>query len=106
MKRNPTFRQRSISPILEDAALEWPEDPSPRFLADNETLFEVNANIKSTLTDLLNSDAVRKDDEMRAWVQQRLMDAEQSLKRQRRRRTSTPAIVISPAAEETRRVGE
>jgi hypothetical protein len=44
--------------------------------------------IKATLTELLNCAEVRAEPEMRAWVQERLMEAEQEIRRQRRRRRS------------------
>lgn len=51
-------------------------------------MFEVNQQIKATLTSLLNCESVKHDQEFRAWVQERLMDAEHELKRARRRRSS------------------
>jgi len=77
--------------------LEWPIEEKTPFSADEEKLFDIHADIKSTLTDLLNCEAVRNDNKTRMWVQSRLMDAERELKRQRRRRTSGPSIVISPS---------
>jgi hypothetical protein len=58
----------------------------------DHALYEVNHAIKSTLTDLLNCEAVKCDDKWRMWCQARLMDAELELKRQRRRRVSAEAI--------------
>jgi len=43
-------------------------------------LKNVNQQIKSTLTDLLNCESVRRDQRYRMWVQTRLMDAEKELK--------------------------
>jgi hypothetical protein len=51
-----------------------------------------------TLTDLLNCETVRQDSKMRLWVQARLIEAEFELKRQRRRRVSTPVIAASPSS--------
>lgn len=48
---------------------------------------DVNLQIKSTLTELLNCDAVRNDGKARMWVQSRLMDAERELRGARRRRS-------------------
>lgn len=69
---------------------------------DDHKLYEVNHDIKSTLTELLNCEAVRQDSKMRLWVQTRLMDAELELKRQRKRRLSVPSIIVSPSDDERR----
>lgn len=55
---------------------------------DSYRLREVNEQIKATLTELLNTDSARSDDRFRAWVQERLMDVEQQIRRQRRRHSS------------------
>jgi len=47
---------------------------------DEEKIKNVNQQIKSTLTELLNCDSVRGDQRYRMWVQTRLMDAERELK--------------------------
>ncbi|KAF1985803.1 hypothetical protein K402DRAFT_421732 [Aulographum hederae CBS 113979] len=65
--------------------------PSSFPTTEDETharLYEINKQIKATLTELLNSTSVRHDDKVRAWVQGRLMEAEMELKRQRRRKSS------------------
>lgn len=90
----------SLTPIAEDVTVSHSE---PAMSVDEEALFDVNHDIKSTLTELLNCEAVRNDKRMRLWVQTRLMDAELELKRQRKRRVSTPTIVLSPAEDEERR---
>jgi predicted component of type VI protein secretion system len=56
---------------------------------DSQKLFEINQQMKATLTELLNTDSVRADDKYRAWIQERLMDAEHQIRRQRRRRSSS-----------------
>ncbi|KAK0859594.1 hypothetical protein LTS02_009117 [Friedmanniomyces endolithicus] len=89
----------SMSPIIEHAPM---HDASTSYFAmspDESKLYDVNHNIKSALTELLNCEAVRHDHTMRLWVQTRLLDAEQELKRQRRRRVSLPTITLSPAGE-------
>jgi hypothetical protein len=48
---------------------------------------DVNLQIKSTLTELLNCESVRNDEGYRMWVQSRLMDAERELRGARRRRS-------------------
>jgi hypothetical protein len=53
-----------------------------------ESLYEINRQIKSTLTELLNCEGVKEDKAKRTWVQERLMGAELELRRQRRRRSS------------------
>jgi len=55
---------------------------------DEAILYEISQQIKTTLTELLNCDSVKRDRMFRAWVQARLMDAEHELKRQRKRRSS------------------
>ncbi|KAK4548852.1 hypothetical protein LTR36_008625 [Oleoguttula mirabilis] len=93
--RKASSRSPSMSPIPEDAStaspIGFPES------ADEMKLHEINADIKSTLTDLLNCEAVRKDSKMRLWVATRLMNAELELKRQRKRRRSTATIVLGPS---------
>jgi hypothetical protein len=53
-----------------------------------ETLYETNQQIKNTLTELLNCEGVKHDKAYRQWVQEKLMDAEMELRKQRRRRSS------------------
>ncbi|KAG6019123.1 hypothetical protein E4U19_007502 [Claviceps sp. Clav32 group G5] len=52
-------------------------------------LSDVNESIKRALTELVNCDAVRSNDDMRMWAQARLMETEKELRSGRRRR-STP----------------
>jgi hypothetical protein len=52
------------------------------------SLLDLNQQIKATLTSLLNCETVKHDQEFRGWVQERLMEAEHELKRARRRRSS------------------
>jgi hypothetical protein len=47
---------------------------------DERRLKDVNQQIKSTLTELLNCESVRRDKRYRMWIQTRLMDAEKELK--------------------------
>jgi hypothetical protein len=51
-------------------------------------LAELNHQIVATLTELLNTESVRSDERSRAWIQERLMEAEHENRRQRRRRSS------------------
>jgi len=55
---------------------------------EGRTLYEINQQMKATLTELLNTDAVKNDDKFRFWIQGRLMDTEAEMRRQRRRRSS------------------
>jgi len=61
---------------------------SPEADVENDQLRVVNQQLKTTLTELLNSDTAKHDASFRMWVQSRLMDAEMELKRQRRRMSS------------------
>ncbi|TKA80493.1 hypothetical protein B0A55_02303 [Friedmanniomyces simplex] len=96
-------RRPSMSPIPEDAPLYDANDCHFAMSPDECKLYDVNRNIKSTLTELLNCDAVRHDHKMRLWVQTRLLDAEHELKRQRKKRVSIPTITLSPVGEEGNR---
>jgi hypothetical protein len=58
---------------------------------DEVKLADLSSRIKTTLTDLLNCDAVKNDNRMRSWVATRLMDVEHELKEQKRRRHSCTA---------------
>lgn len=55
---------------------------------DSHKLCEVNQQIKAMLTELLNTESVRSDEKYRAWVQERLLDAEHQIRLQRRRQSS------------------
>lgn len=55
---------------------------------DARKLSEINQQIKATLTELLNTESVRNDDKYRAWIQERLMDAEHCIRRNRRRHSN------------------
>ncbi|KAL5604888.1 hypothetical protein BROUX41_001781 [Berkeleyomyces rouxiae] len=56
--------------------------------AEERQLSNVNEDIKRTLTELLNCDDVRKDNNRRLWVQSRLMETERELRSGRRRRSA------------------
>jgi len=80
-----------------------PEDPDEE---DEGKLFDVNGKIKTTLTDLMNCESVKHDTRMRTWVQTRLMDAQQHMNNEKRRRvtmgTRTHADAI--AADRSRKL--
>jgi len=97
-----------MSPIPEDASIDDVDFDSchlPVMSPDERKLFDINHDIKTTLTELLNCAAVRHDHRMRLWVQTRLLDAEKELKRQRRRRVSAPRMGSESSSEESSRRG-
>jgi len=55
---------------------------------DQEALVDINCQIKATLTALLNCESVKSDTRVRSWIQERLMEAEHAMRRQRRRKSS------------------
>jgi hypothetical protein len=72
-------RRSSLPPTL-------PVQPELSELEEEELkLIDVNQQIKSTLTELLNCESVRGDRRYRMWIQTRLMDAEKELKGSRHR---------------------
>lgn len=79
-------------PVLRTRRSSLPTPPSPSMLAeveaDEQKLLNVNQQIKTTLTDLLNCESVRNDGKYRMWIQTRLMDAERELKGSRSRSCS------------------
>lgn len=76
--QRPAFRTRrsSLPTVFDESILGEIEE-------DENKLKDVNLQIKSTLTELLNCESVRSDRKYRMWVQTRLMDAEQELKNSR-----------------------
>ncbi|CZT41213.1 uncharacterized protein RSE6_00929 [Rhynchosporium secalis] len=76
--QRPAFRTRrsSLPTVFDESILDSIEE-------DENKLKDVNLQIKSTLTELLNCESVRCDGKYRMWVQTRLMDAEMELKRER-----------------------
>lgn len=59
------------------------------FIPPERKLYHVNQQIKTTLTELLNCESVKRDRLYRAWVQTRLMEAERELKQGRRQGFTT-----------------
>lgn len=55
---------------------------------ESHKLSEIDHQIVATLTELLNTESVRSDDRHRAWIQERLMEAEHQIRRERRRHSS------------------
>ncbi|KAF1832437.1 hypothetical protein BDW02DRAFT_571078 [Decorospora gaudefroyi] len=55
---------------------------------ESHKLAEINHQIVATLTELMNTDCIRNDDKQRAWIQERLMEAEHQMRRERRRHSS------------------
>jgi hypothetical protein len=76
--RRPALKQRrsSLPTVVDESILGEIEQ-------DEMKLKEVNQNIKTTLTELLNCESVRGDRRYRMWIQTRLMDAEKELKQDR-----------------------
>lgn len=89
----------AISPIPEDEPLQTLNEDLSSRLQDDKDGLEHSNDLKSRLTELLNSEAVRSNSKMRAWVQMRLMDAELELKRQRRRKRSLAPMEVAAATE-------
>lgn len=77
-RQRPAFKTRrsSLPTVIDESILCEIEE-------DESKLKNVNQQIKSTLTDLLNCESVRGDRKYRMWVQTRLMDAERELKKDR-----------------------
>ncbi|KAI0880209.1 uncharacterized protein GGS22DRAFT_86922 [Annulohypoxylon maeteangense] len=80
--KNSGYRcsQTQLEPVLDESLIE-------EMAAGEQKLFDVNEGIKRALTELLNCETIRKDQEMRTWVQTRLMDTERELRSGRRRRS-------------------
>lgn len=78
--QRPAIRTRrsSLPAVINDSILEEIEE-------DETKLKDVNQQIKSTLTTLLNCESVRGDRRYRKWVQTRLLDTEKELKKNRSR---------------------
>ncbi|KAF1361878.1 hypothetical protein EJ07DRAFT_175853 [Lizonia empirigonia] len=55
---------------------------------ESHKLYEINQQIVATLMELLNTDAVKNDPKHRAFIQEKLMDSEHQIRRQRRRHSS------------------
>jgi len=73
--QRPTIRTRrsSLPAVIDETII-------GKIAEDEMQLKNVNQQIKSTLTDLLNCESVRRDPRYRMWVQTRLMDTEKELK--------------------------
>lgn len=78
-----------------------PSWPSAQLIdhSDEEHLLDINQQIKATLTELINCVEVKNDKEFRAWVQAKLMKAEQELKQQRKRRSSVDVETMRAISE-------
>ncbi|KAF9733104.1 hypothetical protein PMIN01_08786 [Paraphaeosphaeria minitans] len=80
----PEFTSNPI-PVQQSSSGHRHDIPDPE---NAHKLFQVTKDIKATLTELLNTESARSDGRYRQWIQERLMDAEQQIRRQRRRRSS------------------
>ncbi|EME42688.1 hypothetical protein DOTSEDRAFT_81483 [Dothistroma septosporum NZE10] len=102
--RKHSSKSPEVATIPENDSLDEFELPNH----EQSKHYNIDHDLKTTLTDLLNCDAVRSDPKLRLSIQSRLMESERELKRQRRcrqRQTSlpTPTIVLSRAEDEHRR---
>jgi len=64
---------------------------------ESHKLSEINHQIVATLTELMNTECIRNDEKQRAWVQSRLMEAEQQIRRERRRHSSNASSDFASA---------
>lgn len=55
---------------------------------ESHKLYEINQQIVATLMELLNTDAVKTDPRYRSFIQEKLMESEHQIRRQRRRHSS------------------
>jgi hypothetical protein len=62
-----------------------------------DELNNINKEIKSTLTNLLNCDGVKDDRRYRSWVQTRLMDIEKELLQFRRQSCKMRSVSVDNA---------
>jgi hypothetical protein len=102
---SPEFQSLSSSPTWSPNASPYPAttDPVPTssrtstgprnsiddmHTEESHKLAEINQQIVATLTELLNTECIRSDDKQRAWIQERLMEAEHQIRRERRRHSS------------------
>jgi hypothetical protein len=101
---SPEFQSLSSSPDMSsNYALPYPSATEPlptrtvmssrasiddMHTEESHKLAELNRQIVATLTELLNTESVRSDEKCRAWIQERLMEAEHQNRRQRRRHSS------------------
>ncbi|CAG8957745.1 hypothetical protein HYFRA_00000083 [Hymenoscyphus fraxineus] len=69
-------RRSSLPTVIDESILHEIEE-------DQMKLKDVNQQIKTTLTDLLNCESVRSDNRYRKWVMEKLMAAEKELKENR-----------------------
>ena len=85
-------------PFSFSATPSWPS-VQPIIPSDEEHLFDINQQIKATLTELINCEEVKHDKKFRAWIQAKLMEAEHELKRQRKRRSSVDVETMRAISE-------
>lgn len=71
-------RTNSLPAVADESVVEVIQE-------DEQKLKDVNQQIKTALTDLLNCESVKGDVRYRKWVQTRLMDTERELKERRTR---------------------
>jgi len=96
---NITTHPMSAYPIPTNAGACHRHNTEESQTEDAHRLYEINQQIKATLTELLNTDSVRNNEKYRLWIQGRLMDAEKQMRRQRRRRSSVDREIAESIAE-------
>lgn len=80
----PTHNRRPSYPTTPYPPADAAADADEHWWLTERKLHDVNQQIKTALTDLLNCESVRGDRLYRAWVQRRLMEAEREMRQGRR----------------------
>jgi hypothetical protein len=75
-----------------DLSASQPQSPSTGYQEELSLPAIITAETIPHLTDLLNRPGVRHNEQKRAWVQAKLMDAQMELKRQRRGRRQRSSL--------------
>lgn len=111
---SPEFQSLSSSPTSPKSSSPYPSasDPIPvssrtsgtprnsmddMHTEESHKLAEINQQIVATLTELMNTDCIRNDEKQRAWIQERLMEAEHQIRRERRRHSSNASSDFASA---------
>lgn len=99
---SPSPKRRASStgyPFGFSAVPTWPMAQPIDHSVEEEHLFDINQQIKATLTELINCEDVKHDKKFRTWVQAKLMEAEHELKRQRKRKSSVDVETMRAISE-------
>jgi hypothetical protein len=91
---------KAVRPALNKRRSSLPSSFTPldEIREDEEKLLNVNQQIKTTLTELLNCESVKGDRSYRMWIQSRLMAAERELKVNRSHRRQSLDVDIQERA--------